>query len=283
MKFVLDDKDFAKLTSVEGPLEGKFFDAEIVLVSFLTDRKTIKRIIPRPLKPASPPTATAFVAKYPKTNFECVYNEAALSLNVEYKGEPGSYCLSMPVTDDMAMIGGREIYGFPKKIAEKISLDATETGVNGSCVRRGTELINLSMDFEQEVDKEDLLKLLNPGGPKSETWEAVNYLFKYFIAPDGSGFDYKPRLVRQVSSISPVKKIKLSSKFELNLKSSNRDFLGEIPVKSPIMGAYGFFNMTMHLGKVVAEVDEFSFMPYAFSKVDFVISEDKELTPEAKH
>ncbi len=30
------------------------------------------------------------------------------------------YCLSMPVDDDMAMAGGREAFGYPKKMAEVI-------------------------------------------------------------------------------------------------------------------------------------------------------------------
>ena len=71
-----------------------------------------------PLKPAEYPVAMAFVANYPKTNFDVTYQESALFLRATYEGEEGNYCLAMPVTNDMAMVGGREFYGFPKKMAD---------------------------------------------------------------------------------------------------------------------------------------------------------------------
>ena len=91
-----------------------FKNAEMLFATFETDADIVKRILPRPLLPSSDNSATVFVAKYPETNFGCVYNEGALLVDCEYKGERGAYCLSMPVDDDMALIGGREIFGYPK-------------------------------------------------------------------------------------------------------------------------------------------------------------------------
>ena len=71
-------------------------------------------MVPRPLPPAAEPLAQAIVARYPRTNFGVAYNEAAVFVPVTHKGETGAYCLTMPVYDDMAMIGGREQFGFPK-------------------------------------------------------------------------------------------------------------------------------------------------------------------------
>jgi acetoacetate decarboxylase len=44
----------------------------------------------------------------------------------------------MPVTRDNAMWGGREIYGFPKKLAETIQVTRKGKTVTGTCIRRGT-------------------------------------------------------------------------------------------------------------------------------------------------
>ena len=281
MKFVLEGET---LTKAMIPTEGQFFDAKIALLAFMTNRKIMKKLIPKPLKPAPMPAATVFIAIYPRTNFGSVYNEAALSLNVEYDGVPGSYCLLMPVTEDMALILGREFFGFPKKIAEKISLEETDSGIEGSCVRHGVELINLTMPYEREVDEEEFLNIFHsftPDAPMPEAFEAVNYLFKYFGNSTGSGFEYKPRLIKQVTTLRALSKIKITSKFDLKLQSSDCDFLGEIPVKSPILGAYGIYNMTMHHGEVLTEVDEAEFTPYAFSKIDFM-AEVEALKPEAE-
>jgi len=272
MKFALNDKEIAKLMKRMAGMKSIFFDAEMAMVLFRTDPDVVKRIIPEPLKPLAEPFAMAFIARYPKTNFGSVYNEAALTLVVEYEGELGGYCLTMPVTEDMALIGGREVFGFPKKIADEISLERTENGVKGRYVRKGIELMNLSMSFDEEVEANKLVEILGTltSQEPGEEWKAVSYNFKFFQSPQIIGFDYKPRLVKQVTTFRPSSRIKLSYNFDLKLGSSDRDPLAEIPVKEPIIGFYGIFNNTMHPGEVIAEVKEEQFIRYAFSKIDFL-------------
>jgi len=101
---------------------AEFINAEMLSATYVTDENAAREIIPKPLLPTKTPLATVFVARYPETNFGCVYNEGALFLHCEYKKERGLYCLSMPVDDDMAMVGGREQFGYPKKMADKITL-----------------------------------------------------------------------------------------------------------------------------------------------------------------
>ena len=273
MKFTLDDEELAKLTERMAGMRFIFFDAEMAIVFFRTDPDVVKRIIPEPLKPSAEPFAMAFMAKYPKTNFGSVYNEAALSILVEYEGELGGYCLTMPVTEDMALIGGREIFGFPKKMADEISLERTENGVKGRCVRKGIVLMNLSMSFDEEVEANKLAEILSTLTSQElgdKEWEVPSYNFKFFQSPQMIGLDYKPRLVKQVTTFRPSSRIKLSYNFDLKLGSSDRDPLAEIPFKEPIMGFYGIFTNTMHPGEVVAEVEEEQFIRYAFSKIDFM-------------
>lgn len=272
MRFALDNERVAKAKERMARMEYDFYDAEMVYVLFRTDPDVVKQIVPEPLKPSAEPYATAFVARYPKTSFGSVYNEAALFVTAEYGGEMGGYCLAMPVTEDMALIGGREIFGFPKKIADEISLEKTENGVRGRCVRRGVELMDLSMPFEEEVEPEKGVEMLRTltGQEGGEGWKAIAYNFKFFLSPRSSDFDYKPRLVKQVSTFRPSSKIKMSSRFDLKLKSSETDPLAEIPVKEPVMGMYGVFNNTMHAGEVVAEVEEEQFRRYAFFKQDYL-------------
>jgi acetoacetate decarboxylase len=98
---------------------SEFTHAEMLLASFQTDAEVVRKILPKPLKPALKPSASAFVARYPQTNFGCVYNEGALFLDCEFKGERGTYCLSMPVDDDMAMIGGGRFSAIPRRWQKK--------------------------------------------------------------------------------------------------------------------------------------------------------------------
>ena len=132
--------------------------------------------------------------------------------------------------------------------------------------------MNLSMTFEEEVEAEKAIQMLNAltGQEPGEGWKTISYNFKFFQSPRLTGFDYKPRLVKQVTTLKPSSKIKLSSGFNLKLKSSDSDPLAEIPVKEPLMGLYGIFNNTMHLGEVIAEVEEEQFRRYAHFKQDYL-------------
>ena len=86
-----------------------FYDAEFVSMYWKTKPEIVERLLPPPLKPAKYPVACAFIANYPRTNFGVSYREGALFLFAEYDNITGMYCLAMPVDNDMAMIGGREV------------------------------------------------------------------------------------------------------------------------------------------------------------------------------
>ena len=93
------------------PASGDFYDAEMLTLVWETTPEAIAKLLPPPLKPAQKPVMLAFVANYPSTNFSLPYQESALLIRASFEGQKGFYCLSMPVTNDMAMAGGREIWG----------------------------------------------------------------------------------------------------------------------------------------------------------------------------
>lgn len=111
MVFAMDRKELKALTGRD-PVT-RFTGTESIMAIFRTDEDVVKRILPKPLEPYREPLAMAFVCRYPETNTFFPYNEGALFLLATYRGETGLYCLSMPVTDDTAMAGGREFLGFP--------------------------------------------------------------------------------------------------------------------------------------------------------------------------
>lgn len=85
-----------------------FYDAEMLNLVWETTPEAIATLLPPPLKPPSRPLVFAFIAYYPGTSFSVPYHESALLMKAGYKGEGGFYCLSVPVSDDMAMARGRE-------------------------------------------------------------------------------------------------------------------------------------------------------------------------------
>ena len=171
---------------------------------FRTNPDVVQTILPKPLVPADEPLGWAFVARYPETNFGLSYSEGALFVRAVFKGEPGWYPLAVPVDNDMAMVAGRETMGIPKKIAETITLERTDNHVMGSVIRRGVEVLHLEAELNGPVSA----TALDAIGPEVDDLEGrpgrkvVLFAFKYFPSP-GVGFDYLPRLVRDVGLFRP--------------------------------------------------------------------------------
>lgn len=242
-----------------------FFDAKMAFVFFKTDPDAIKKLLPPPLKPLKQPMASVFIAEYPKTSFGAVYKEAALFLQAEYNGQPGAYCLSMPVDDDMALILGRETFGFPKKIAD-ITFKHEDRKFEGSVVRHGHEILKMDMELALgEFPIEATALGSNATGNPGESM-ASSYLFKYFFSPVAGELDYPPRLIRQFTLVRPKKLER--GRAEIKFSSSPHDPWGEIPIVEINLAFMGVFNNSMVEGEVLAEVDTKDFMPYAFSKLD---------------
>ena len=95
----------------------KFTGARMMGVIFETRPEVTARLLPAPLEQADAPGGLIFIADYPVTNLGPGYREGALFIRCKYKSEPGSYCLSMPITNEGRMHNGRDVFGFPKKMA----------------------------------------------------------------------------------------------------------------------------------------------------------------------
>jgi len=233
-------------------------DAVMIMAMFRTKPEVVEKVLPPPLEPDPASTGSAYVAEFHRTNFGVTYNEAALFISAQYKGEVGNYCLSMPVTNDMAMIGGREVYGFPKKIAETIHVKREGNKVTGVCIRKGIPIITIKVSLTGPAEPE----AIPPTGP--------NYLFKHFQHPRLDKFDYNPRLVKQYNQID-WGKIELGEG-KLIIAKSDYDPIHEIPVEEVLTAGYTQgLEIRMQPGEVVAEIDPIRFRAYSFIKADWTL------------
>ncbi|MHA1437584.1 MAG: acetoacetate decarboxylase family protein [Promethearchaeota archaeon] len=244
-----------------------FKDAELLTVLWETKSKIIERILPPPLKPVVKPIVIAFIANYPSTNQGLPYYEGALMLRCEYNGEMGNYYLAMPVTDDRAMIGGREIFGFPKKIAN-VYLKRNNKDVYAYSERLGVKNIEINVKLTGKFNDPETPKIIKelgllPGRRKN----TINYNFKYFPAPNKEGFDYNPWLVRQETAVSP-KSLEMGVA-EINLNSTVHDPWDELEIIKILGALYIKTDNTMFPGKKIAEVNPEVFLPYSYIKWDW--------------
>lgn len=262
MSYVKSNEDIEQNFNMES---GDFYNAEMLVAYWETKKEIVEKLLPPPLKPAKFPVASAFVANYPKTNFGVSYKEAALFIFAEFEGVIGMFCLSMPVDNDIAMILGRETFGYPKKFAT-MHIKREGDSVEGWFERHGVRVFEASAKLTNKPNTEDAMKILlqlglNPTKPNSTV-----YNFKYFQAPDLNSFDYNPRLMREEITMKPSSMNIGEAKVKLN--PSKDDPWSEVEVVRELGAIYLVSDNSMRPGKIVAETDPESFRPYAYMKLD---------------
>lgn len=243
-----------------------FFGAEMLTVAWETKPEIIQRLLPAPLKPAADPVAFAFISWYPSTNFGVAYHEAALFVRASYNGEEGNHCLAMPVDNDIAMAGGREVFGFPKKMgAFHFAKEGSQ--VHGWVERKGRRFVELSADLDAPFnDMKGMQRFMLSSATADGKVRGLSYNIKHFITPDSSGFEFSPRLVRQETILNPSTLV--LGKASVNLAMSPDDPWAEVEVVKVLGAMYSVGDNAMQKGSVVAEIDADAFRPHAFLKWD---------------
>ena len=140
-----------RLLSMVTP-EWLYEDAHYLAAEVEIDGKQAARWVPRPLKLASPATATVFTAWFPRNSFGSVYREAGVFLHVRHGRTAAIHCPWMIVDDDVALIVGRELLGYPKKLGE-IELELDGDRVRGIATRRGSELLRMEGSLLERVEE----------------------------------------------------------------------------------------------------------------------------------
>jgi acetoacetate decarboxylase len=137
-------------TPADAPASGYLWtNARLLTLETTVSRAAASALLPAGLSLVEPATATLFVADYPETAFGSVYREAAVLLHVEDAKGAALHCPWMVVDDDTALILGREVLGFPKKMAE-IELEERAGSVVGTVCRKGVELMRLEATLTQD-------------------------------------------------------------------------------------------------------------------------------------
>lgn len=242
---------------------GDFYDAEVLTVYFETKPEIIQALLPPPLTPGPLPIGAVFVANYPKTNFGVSYLESALFLMVAHNGEEGVYCLSMPVNNDMALILGRETFGYPKKMAH-IYLEREGNDFRGGTERHGVKFLEMKARMEGTFNDPAAQQFITEPGETNP--DIVVYNFKYFPNPERTGFDYRPRLIKETVKRRP-KNIEYGEA-QLYFNPSPHDPWSEVEIAKVYGATFSVGDNSMLPGEVVAEVDPNEFFPYAFMKMD---------------
>lgn len=94
----------------------RFVDREYFVIRYLTDIEALRRVVPEPLEIMEPVVNYEFIRMPDSTGFGD-YTESGQVIPVSFRGERGSYVHAMYLDCDPPIAGGRELWGFPKKLA----------------------------------------------------------------------------------------------------------------------------------------------------------------------
>lgn len=102
----------------------RFFDREYFIITYRTDPEALAAVVPEPLQVREPLVKYEFIRMPDSTGFGD-YTETGQVIPVTLNGEEGAYTHAMYLDDDAPIAGGRELWGFPKKLASpKIAVES---------------------------------------------------------------------------------------------------------------------------------------------------------------
>jgi acetoacetate decarboxylase len=226
------------LTSPAYPIGPyRFFHREFLIITYRTNPEKLRELIPAPLEVVEPLVKFEFVRMPDSTGFGD-YTESGQVIPVSFQGRKGNYTLCMFLNDHPPIAGGRELWGFPKKLAEPTLKAEIDTFV-GTLHFGPLRIAIGTMGYKHE--QADLAAV-------ETSLRAPNFLLKIIPHVDGT-----PRICELVEYHLEDVDLKgaWTGPAALTLISHALAPLGELPVLEVISGVHIIADVTLGLGKVV--------------------------------
>ena len=215
----------------------RFVDREYLILTYRTDPQAIERILPAPLVAPEPLVKYEFINMPDSTGFGH-YCESGQVIPVKFGDEHGGYVHSMYLNDHPPIAGGRELWGFPKKLGEpslKINKDTLVGTLHYSDVRVAIG----SMGFKHvPLDHDAILASLSE----------PNFLLKIIPHVDG-----KPRICELVrySMTEITVKGGWRGPGALELFAHALAPVADLPVREIVSAVHIIADLTLPFGTVV--------------------------------
>lgn len=228
---------FTQAAYPKGPY--RFINREFFVITYETDMDKLRQIVPEPLEVTEPIVKFEFIRMPDSTGFGD-YTESGQVIPVSYKGKKGVYVHSMYLDDEAPIAAGREIWGFPKKLANPELKVINET-LLGQLHYEKMRVATATMGYKyMTLDKEKVLQsLLVP-----------NYLLK--IIPHVDGTARVCELVEYYLSDVVIKGA-WSGPAALHLVPHAMAPVADLPVRSIVSGTHILSDLTLPYGKVVLD------------------------------
>jgi acetoacetate decarboxylase len=228
-----------------------FLQGKMMSVSFLTRPEIVRQVLPPPLEPAGQPLVTVSVCTFGSSNCVGEFAGGVVDVLARYKDIEANHCLAMPMSTDVAIIFGRELFGEPKKQG-RVRLESDGDVVRGIVERFGIPYIQLEGRFTENV-------------PISGPSFSDRFHFKFMHAANGRGLEFDPIIVH--AHFRNEAKVMKRGQGKVTLKATPHDPLSEIEVVE-LKGANYIEGDIYAEAKAIGTVSAEKFLPYAFQNID---------------
>ena len=217
----------------------RFIHREFLIITYRTDPDRLKAVVPEPLAidPANPLVKYEFIRMPDSTGFGD-YTETGQVIPVSFKGRAGGYTHAMFLNDHPPIAGGRELWGFPKKLAQPTLHKRIDTLV-GTLDYGPVRVATATMGYKHREGDAAATKA---------GLTAPNYLLKIIPHVDGT-----PRICELVEYHLEDVDLKgvWTGPGALSLAPHALAPVAELPVLEVISAVHLLCDLTLGLGKVV--------------------------------
>ncbi|QDL36973.1 acetoacetate decarboxylase [Rhodoferax sediminis] len=215
----------------------RFINREYLIITYRTDPEALRAVVPEPLTIDEPLVKFEFIRMPDSTGFGD-YTESGQVIPVKLNGAAGGYSHSMYLNDDAPIAGGREIWGFPKKLASP-SLAADKDVLVGTLDYGAIRVATATMGYKHHT---------LATAPVLAGMLAPNYLLK--IIPHVDGTARICELVQYELQDVTVKGA-WSGPAALELFQHALAPVAALPVLEVVSGVHILADLTLGLGRVV--------------------------------
>ncbi len=215
----------------------RFINREFLIVTYRTDLDALRAVVPEPLQVTEPIVKYEFIRMPDSTGFGD-YTESGQVIPVTFEGVAGGYVHSMYLNDEAPIAAGRELWGFPKKLAAP-SLTVERDTLLGSLDYGPVRVATATMGYKHRALDLNAVRqgMLVP-----------NYLLKIIPHVDGSARICE--LVRYFLEDVNVKGA-WSGPAALQLAQHALAPVASLPVLEVLSGTHILADMTLGLGSVI--------------------------------
>ena len=138
----------------------RYTNRELLIITYRTERAAIEEAVPEPLALDEPLVRCEFMRMEGGTGFG-QYSGATQHIPVKFNGQPGSYTHNMYLDVYAPISAGRELWGFPQKLATP-SLAVERDTLVGTLDYGPVRVARGTMGYKHHtLDQEEALRMLN--------------------------------------------------------------------------------------------------------------------------